>query len=197
MKKTVLLVTIILMAFCVWAEGRTITQINLGLDTPGIHTTSEGDHDVTSTSALGISPSIELMYTVHEGYLMGIGYEYQIDREIDDNTNFPGSSPRFRFTPVYVTAKIPLRSKGEFIPEINGHVGYSFFHGDSDYDGGGNTKGGFYFAIGGGVAIQEMFIVSAMFRSQSGEVEWTNEKGKKSEMSVSQTQATIQFGIRL
>ncbi len=198
MKNSVLCFSIMmLIALSMGAEERTIAQINLGLDLPATHSTSEGGDTDGSTTQLGISPSLELMYSVDERYIMGFGFEYQIDREIDDEENFAGPSPAYRFIPVYATAKIPLLSKGPVIPEINGHLGYSFFAANADYKGDGDTKGGFYFALGAGAAIKDLIIIDALYRELSGEVEWENRYGDKSEMSVKQIQITLQVGVRL
>ncbi len=190
MKKLALYMALFLSMTFMLAQEKTIVQVNVGIDFPGQQSGTLDGHTENADTLPGISPSIEFMYKVEEVFLMGVGWEYQLERGIEDS-----GGAKYRFMPLYVTGKYPLMKEGSAIPEINFHIGYNFLIANRDYKGSGDTRGGFYVAGGGGIAIENTFIINLLYRYQSGAINYKY-YDNSIKIDIVQQQLTAQIGFR-
>ncbi len=170
-------------------------QFSLGLDFAGDHELDDGDHKADYDSESGISPSMELLFPTGSQFTFGLGVEYQIEREVEleGNGDF---SPAFGFIPVYFTGKVGFLPEGPVIPELNIHLGYAFMHGNKDYKGDWDLYGNVYFAIGGGILINQRICIDMLYKFQQGSIEG-DYYGHHHSIIVTQTQFALQLSARI
>ncbi len=194
MKRVFIFIAIILVAAGLSCEVPRV-QFNLGLDFPGDHELEHGSEKADFDSEFGLSPSLELLVPVNKQFHFGPGVEYQIERgvELEGNGDY---SPAFGFIPVYLTGKIGFIPEGPVIPELNIHLGYAFMHANDDYKGNWDLTGDIYFAIGGGILINQRLCIDMLYRYQQGSMERSFYSGHHS-ILVTQRQLTLQFSARI
>ena len=123
--------------------------IKIGYDRPGEQDISGWVQMDGISGALSLSEKIEDAFSFSGEYILrsetnyglGAGASYQIPRKMK---NYVGD---FNFIPLYFLLKIYFPSHSSYLV---GHFGYNLFNADEAYKEGGKTKGGEYYAIGGG-----------------------------------------------
>ncbi|UCB47065.1 MAG: hypothetical protein JSV25_06530 [Spirochaetota bacterium] len=125
-------------------------KVKLGSQILGNHKTVYQDSFYSIDTMIGVSSGAEFFYALHENINVGVGFEYQIPREQNQN---PGG---FNFLPIFAVIRFPF-SLELFEPYAIGRFGFNFFFGDDQYRGTGagnsNLEGGIYYSIGSGVSI--------------------------------------------
>ncbi len=193
MKKIAIAFLLLISMSCSFLAAQAKVQLNLGFDFPGKHKFSYHGDTAEYDTDFGISPALEVVFPVAQQIMLGLGAEYQVERGIDED--FYGDfSPKYGFIPFYGTAKVQLVPEGPIIPELCGHVGYSFMYANDDYKGNDTVEGGFYFAIGGGIAINNKFVINMLYRYQSGSI---SSSFYDETTEITQTQFTMQISARI
>ncbi len=145
-------------------------------------------------TALGHSFSLEVTVPVLNIVDAGIGYEYQFDREVDDEIS--DTTPRFRFMPVYMVISRNLFSEGNLNPGLIVHAGYAFLSANGDFEQGGDTAGGLYYAAGVGVTLYERLVISCLYRHLEGEVSVGDSETLLKDSTVEQNEIDARLGFR-
>ena len=137
------LVFVFLFTSCSMAYG----SLNIGFDFTGQYNDTYGEVSHDTDTGTGLSLGFEYTKENTSPIQMGLGITYQ-------TVNFKDQSRTVTFVPVYLTLKY-LLSRDENSSYFVGKTGYNWQNGDG-YTGEGNGKGtpggGFYYAIGFGIA---------------------------------------------
>ncbi|AKL98252.1 hypothetical protein [Endomicrobium proavitum] len=97
---------------------------------------------------------------------LGVGVSYEFNRHLEKT---PGT---FSFLPVYATLKLKAIDAGWFTLYGLGQAGYSFMFANNDYIGDAKSRGGLYYAFGGGISVgnvvlQALYSVSSSHLSRN------------------------------
>jgi len=126
-----------------------------GVDVDGRHRSSTSGITATTDAETGFSLDLGYFFDIHDFFQIGPGIEFQVPR------GYSGSG-KFSFLPVYLAARIPLRTKS-FSPFLSGRTGYTFFIPDSKYKSGSRQEdGGFYYGFGTGI-LKDIFIIELVY----------------------------------
>ncbi len=130
---------------------------------------------------------------------LGLGISYMSARGIDEDW------PEGKFTemPMYIAANVPFDAEN-FTPFLAVHVGYSESGFDSrmteSWDTATNSVtidyGGLYWAIGGGVILDNNLQFELLYKSFSGSISYSRVSGSSGDFNTEYTQMTISAGYR-
>lgn len=150
--------------------------------------------DVDSSFSLGAEA-----YGNFGQFLAGGGAVYLFPRKLED------SDGKISLLPVYGAFNIPFQQTG-FTPFITGQIGYNFFFIDSkleddlDYLIGDEcdytTEGGLYWALGGGIILDNNIQFEIIYSYSSAALEIENSAGDSVTMDLTYTKVTASIGYR-
>ena len=136
--------------------------IKIGTDLVGDHEISgEGVNDSEDVD-IGISMSGEIFRSIGDKIDIGGGITYQFPRSLSD---YDGD---FNFVPLYGMARLKILEGKKVTPYVVGQLGYSFYFGDSDYEGSADLEGDIYYAIGGGAIFDSGILLEVLYSVSSG-----------------------------
>lgn len=162
--------------------------VKLGLDLNGNHEFSNEvgninyseDMDVDS----GISFSGEIFNSQNRNFDIGGGITFQLPRTLED------SDAGFNFIPVYGMLRLKLEN-GSITPYFIGQLGYSLFFGDDDYkEFDADLTGGLYYGLGGGVVVDQKFLIELLYSVSNGTYEVYDE-----DFDVEYSVISLNFGF--
>jgi len=164
-----------------FAEGIGGT-LKLGVDFDGDHEVSGYGLSGTEQVDTGVSFSGELFTKIGYNLDLGGGITVQIPRSQE---NFEGD---FYFIPIYGAIRTRFET-GNVAPYFIGQLGYNFFDGDSDYKGYADLEGGLYWGLGGGVIINQHFLIELLYSVNNGTAEVFGY-----EFDIEYSKVTLNFG---
>lgn len=140
--------------------------IKLGFDLPGDHKVSVLGESGTEDVETGFSITGEFFGAINNYFDLGGGLTWQFPRSQDE---YEGD---FYFIPIYGMMRVRSDSKTA-APYFIGQIGYNLlFEGDSNYKGSGvyeaDLEGGLYYGLGGGVIINEHFLIEMLYSVNNG-----------------------------
>lgn len=146
----------------------------------------------------GFSAGAEIYYGLGP-VLAGAGVAYMFPRKIED------SDGSIKFIPVYAVLNIPF-AQGGVTPYITGQVGYNFFYIDSKLEDELDAlvgdeclyleEGGLYWAIGGGIILENNIMFEIIYSSSSAELSITPTLGDEVWLDLTYTKVTASVGYR-
>ena|SRR6056297_1665674 len=139
------------------------------------------DFDLGGTLSATNDWDVDSGFTIDGEYLMpaknkvsyGGGIAYQLSRSLKADAN-----ATFSFVPVYGLLKYEMQSNSYLV----GHVGYNLFNGNDTFKDGGELGGGFYYAAGIGVGM-ENYSADLLYTVNNGT--WENDNVSYSKLSLS------------
>ena len=143
--------------------ARALAQGNLRIafDMAGDHESSAGNWSATEDTEAGVSAALEVATRSTRDAELGVGIEYQVPRELEDDPD-----KEFSFIPVYFFAKIYAKSRGS-TAFLLGRFGYNLYDGNTQYKGSDDLEGGLYLAVGlgliatGGAEIEVAYVLNS------------------------------------
>ncbi|MDY6932971.1 MAG: hypothetical protein SVZ03_01955 [Spirochaetota bacterium] len=147
----------------------TIAQYNEDFPTQMSKVTINSSGSIYYDIDNAISISAEFGAKIADGFGLGIGVTYQIERGFDED-EFEG---KFQFIPIYGLVKFGKDTGSSVSTFATVHAGYNFFLGDDDFPEEMDLEGGLYWGIGMGLRFsngaQIEFLYSVNEGSISGE----------------------------
>ena len=139
---------------------------------------------------IGFTPGIEGRYHVQEQLSVGLGFRYQIPREVDEEDGI-----EFGFAPIYGILQFNI-PQPNFTLGLLAHLGYNFFYADLDtYEKAWgttlDTEGGFYWGIGANVTLTNNIRIEALYNVNYGAI---TADGISEDMDVTYTKLTLAIG---
>jgi hypothetical protein len=162
MKTAIMLTLSVLLAIFTVNNAFAGVAIKIGFDLEGDHDVSGEGESWTEDVDTGISVSGEVFTSISNNFDIGGGITYQFPRSLSD---FAGD---FNFVPLYGMARLKFSEGKKVTPYVVGQLGYSFYFGDSDYEGSADLEGDIYYAIGGGVIFDSGFLLEVLYSVSSG-----------------------------
>ena len=145
------------------------------------------DFDLGSSITIGnAEPDVSSGFTLDGEYVMpaknnmkvsyGGGIAYQFARTYTND-----ESKEFSFIPFYGLAKYEMQQNSYLV----GHLGYNLFNGNTDFEDGDELSGGFYYAAGIGVNMEQY----------NADLLYSVNNGSKGNADVSYSKVSLSFGM--
>lgn len=195
---------IIIMIICLCAlqlNARTMGQLGVGLDLNGKQSFSNATLGSDSDVKTGVSLYGEVLDSDKVGpgnLIYGLGIEYQLPRELK-NLSPDAHKREFSFLPIYATIKYVLLPI-IISPEVIVQGGYNLPVTHKNYDtaetNGMKVSGGFYWGMGAGIDFKP-FVFQVMYKSSQSNFKWNDIDSENLESTNTNSQLSLQLGIRL
>ena len=143
------------------------------------------DFDLGTNITVGdAEPDVSSGFTLDGEYVMpaknkvsyGGGIAYQLARTYTENEN-----KEFSFIPLYGLAKYEMQQNSYLV----GHLGYNLFNGNDAFKDGDELGGGFYYAAGVGVGMEQY----------NADLLYSVSNGTKGNDDVSYSKLSLSFGM--
>lgn len=169
-------------------EGVFQLQLNVGIDLKGNHDRFFSNPWWEDESVLlGFSPSFEII-NESKYFDIGIGFEYQLEREIKDS-----DGAKFSFMPIYALGRLTLIPTKNRELEAIGHIGYNFFNFNEKYlTGDYASQGNLYWAAGLSLVLGKRIVMQALYKENKAIIDYNNTSAQ-----VKNTHISVGLGLRL
>lgn len=176
---------VVAMTCVVSIAGAGMIVPKVGIDLAGNHKTEQGSVSDDYDTKMGFSLGAEYLSPVKDKFLVGGGFEYNLNRKIQDY------DAAFGLCPLYATGMYVMKSSEQTIwPFAKVNVGYNIlFNANDDYKGSASLKGGLYYGLGFGAIIQENVFVDLMYSSYAGQMEFAG-----TQVDITDTHIGLTFG---
>ncbi len=187
--------------FALQLGAKTMGQFGIGLDLNGKQSFSNATLGSDSDVKTGVSLYGEILTSGNVGpgaLLYGLGLEYQVPRALK-NLSPDEHKREFSFLPIYVTAKyvfLPISISPEVIVQAGYNLPITHKNYDTSDTNGMKVSGGFYWGMGAGIDIKP-FVLQVMYKSIQSNFKWNDIDSENLTSTNTNSQLSIQLGIRL